>query len=134
MIKLISILKEMMVDKELVNKALKDIRTLGQINPINSREIIFEDGIVSLEVNYFDGHLWISSIYTDIENRNQGKATKVMQDICNIADKYQVPISMGVSPFGKSSNKLNKSQLMKWYTKFGFKNIGFGDMERIPQI
>ena len=108
MIKLLDLLSEMMVDKELVNKALKDIRSLGQMNPINPREIIFEGGIVSLEVNYFDGHLWISSIYTDTENRNQGKATKVMQDICNIADKYQVPIQMDVSPFGKSDNKLNK--------------------------
>lgn len=122
-----------MVDKELVDKALKDIRLLGQQNPINGSETIIDGGVVSFEVNYFDGHLWISSIYTDVDNRGQGKATKVMQDICNIADKYQVPIAMGVSPFGKSDNKLNKSQLIKWYKTFSFKNIGFGDMERLPK-
>jgi hypothetical protein len=131
MIKLKNILKEYTPsDPVAIDKALKDIRNLGSINPINSREIVIDDS-VTVEIGSFDKRLWFSSIYS--VDRSQGNAGKVMQKIVDIADKYGVTIALEAKPFGGKSGApiLNKSQLVAFYKKYGFKPSEFGEMERV---
>lgn len=131
MIKLKKILKEYTPsDPVAIDKALKDIRNLGYPNPINSREIIIDDS-VAIEIGSFDKRLWFSSIYS--VDRSQGNAGRVMQKIVDIADKYGVTIALEAKPFGGKSGTpiLNKSQLVTFYKKYGFKPSEFGEMERV---
>ena len=74
--------------KEDVLKALSEIKTLGTVNPIDGRDM-YIDGI-NIELRYWDGYLWIGSIYVISEERGQGKATRLIQKICDIADKYGI--------------------------------------------
>lgn len=60
----------------------------------------------------------LSQIIIDKESRGQGVGTKVMEEICAFADKYQLRIALTPSSdFGGS-----KSRLIKFYKSFGFKN------------
>jgi len=135
MIKLKNILKEYTQSKPAdIDKAVLEIRKLGVRNPLNSSEIIIDDTII-VEVSNWDKRLWFSSIYST--DRGKGNASRVMKKIMDIADKYKVVVALDPHPFGKSTDKLNKSQLVTFYKKFGFKfeagEAGFGDMERIPK-
>ena len=131
MIKLKNIIKEYVPsDPVALDKALKDIRSLGSVNPINSREIVIDDS-VTVEIGVFDKRLWFSSIYSI--DRSQGNAGKVMQKIVDIADKHGVTIALEAKPFGGKSGSpiLTKSQLVSFYKKYGFKPSEFGEMERV---
>jgi len=131
MMKLKDILKEYTPsDPVALDKALKDIRNLGYLNPINSREIVI-DNSVTVEIGVFDKRLWFSSIYSI--DRSQGNAGRVMQKIVNIADKYGVTIALEAKPFGGKSGLpiLTKPQLVAFYKKYGFKPGEFGEMERV---
>jgi hypothetical protein len=115
-------------DKASINAAIEDIRNLGEINPFNSREVLIDNN-VSVELSNFDGHLWINSIMT--LERGRGDASRVLQKMCDIADKHQVYMGLGASPFGKTKG-LNKSQLIAWYKRYGFKKVDYDTMERPP--
>ena len=133
MIKLKDILKEYTPsDPEALTKALKDIRSLGVPNWMNSQEIVIGDSVM-VEIGIFDKRLWFSSIHS--LDRGQGNAGRVMQKIVDIADKHGVTIALTPKPFGgkDGSPVLTKSQLVTFYKKYGFKpeKGGFGDMERI---
>jgi hypothetical protein len=131
MIKLKDILREYVPsDPANLAKALKDIQSLGYPNPLNSREIVIDNSVV-IEISVFDKRLWFSSIHSI--DKGQGNAGRVMQKIVDIADKYGVTIALTPKPFGTSTDKLNKSQLVAFYKKYGFKpeKGGFGDMERV---
>lgn len=116
-------------DKQDIMNAINDVEALGIQNPFNRSEIIIDDN-VQLEVSNFDGALWISSIFT-IE-RGKGDGSRVLQKICDIADKHNVVIRCSPEPFG-DTNGLNKSELVKWYKRNGFKSIGWGELERLPK-
>ena len=133
MIKLKDILKEYTPsDPEALTKSLKDIRSLGVPNWMNSREIVIDDSVI-VEISVFDKRLHFSSIHS--LDRGQGNAGRVMQKIVDIADKYGVTIALTPKPFGGKNGSpiLTKSQLVTFYKKYGFKpeKGGFGDMERI---
>ncbi len=88
-----------------------------------------------LDINRYDGHLWISGIQST--ERNKGFATIIMQKIVEIADKYQIYCGLSAEPYTNIKYKdiLTASQLKKWYRKFGFKSVK-GDtskLERAPQ-
>jgi GNAT superfamily N-acetyltransferase len=133
MIKLKDILKEYTPsDPDSLTKALKDIRSLGVPNWMNSREIVINNSVL-VEIGIFDKRLWFSSIHS--LDRGQGNAGKVMQQIVDIADKHGVTIALTPKPFGGKNGSpiLTKSQLVAFYKKYGFKpeKGGFGDMERV---
>lgn len=118
--------------KEDVLKALSEIKTLGTVNPIDGRDM-YIDGI-NIELRYWDGYLWIGSIYVISEERGQGKATRLIQKICDIADKYGVFIGLTPTQFGNDKNALNDEQLENFYKKFGFKEKDDIDIfEREPK-
>jgi len=117
-----------------IDKAIRDIEKLGIRNPINSKEIII-DNSVFVEISNWDKRLWFSSLHS--MDRGQGNATRVMQKIVDIADKYNVTIALDAVPFGTGENRMSRSQLVKFYKKFGFAfedgEEDFGDMERVPK-
>lgn len=64
----------------------------------------------------------VSSIYTPIEERNQGHATKLMGLVCDEADAAGKLLLIHVQPYGEPD--MSASQLEKWYAdKFGFIRI-----------
>jgi len=133
MIKLTNLLKEYTPSNSAdIDKAVDEIRRLGIRNPINPKEFII-DGSVSVEIANWDGRLWFSSLYS--MDRGQGNAERVIKKITDIADKYNVTIALDAEPFGTGDKRLNKSQLVAFYKKFGFKfepgEEGFGEMERV---
>jgi len=117
-----------------IDKAIREIEALGIRNPINPKEIVIDNSVI-IEVSNWDKRLWFSSLYS-IE-RGQGNATRIMQKIVDIADKYKVTIALDPHPFGTGTGRLSRSQLVKFYKKFGFEfedgQEDFGDMERIAE-
>ena len=95
-----------------IDKAVKAIEKLGVRNPMNSSEIIIDNSVV-IEIRNWDKRLWFSSLYS-IE-RGQGNASKVMQKIVDIADKYKVTMALDPVPFGSGPGRLSRSQLVKFY-------------------
>jgi GNAT superfamily N-acetyltransferase len=135
MIKLVDILKEYTPsDANSLNNAYREIKKLGPVNPLDPKEIVVDDSVF-VEISVWDKRLWFSSLHS--LDKGQGNATKVMQKIVDIADKYGVTIALDPIPYGKDPNKLTYNQLVKFYKKFGFKfeegEEGFGDMERVAK-
>lgn len=126
MIRLKSLMEYGQSSREDVHKALAGIRSLGYENPFDGSTVI---GNVLVEVSYFDGHLWMSSILS--MEKGKGNAKAVMQQICNIADKYGVYMGLTPKPFGREKG-LSTSQLKEFYKGFGFKPVS-GIYERAPK-
>jgi hypothetical protein len=99
--------------KSKVSTAIDELKSLGYINPFNSREIVLHNA--SVEVSYFDGLLWLSSIYA----HEKGAGSAAMKVIMDIASKHNLTIGLSPQPFG--DNGLNKTQLKDWYKRLGFK-------------
>lgn len=113
--------------REIIEKAIDEIHSLGYRSPFDNGVIINNNVVV--EVYAFDGYLHLSSIMS-IE-KHRGDATEVMHKICEIADKYKVTIHLVPEPFGLGE-RLNKTQLINWYKKFGFKKEKYDVMKRHP--
>jgi hypothetical protein len=120
-------------DPVLIDKAVAAIKRLGVRNPLRPQETLVNNNVM-IEISNWDKRLWISTLQS--LEKGVGNATKVMYMMCKIADKYNVTMALDPSPYGKDPNKLNYSQLVQFYKKFGFKfdegEEGFGDMERLP--
>ena len=117
-----------------IDKAVREIEKLGVRNPINPKEIVIDD-TVFIEISNWDKRLWFSSLHS--LERGKGNASKVMQKIVDIADKYKVTIALDPVPFGTGDGRLKLPQLVNFYKKFGFEfedGEDFGDMERIAEI
>ncbi len=113
--------------KETVILAINDIRKLG-VKHIFTNDTVIDNNVL-VDVSFFDGYLHLSSIMS--VDKGKGDATKVMNKICKIADKYKVTIDLEPTPFG-TGKILNTQQLTNWYKKFGFKMGKYGDMKRNP--
>ena len=115
--------------KEVLQDAVNKIRSLGVKHPFDSSTII---GDVLVEVSNFDGYVRLNSIFS--MEKKKGKANEVMQMICDIADEFQVTITLSPEPFGNDKSIiLNKEELTNWYKKFGFVEHRFEDMKRNPK-
>jgi len=114
--------------KEIIHKAIKEIAAKQEINPFNPREIVF-DG-VAVELSEFEGQMLIMSI----RSWKHGKASGVMHEILDVADKYGITTQLTVDPFGNKG--LKKRQLAEWYKRLGFvKEKGMIDsMIRYPKV
>jgi GNAT superfamily N-acetyltransferase len=68
--------------------------------------------------NKFANTIILSQIVVDKKDRNKGIGTKVMNEICDFADKNNLRIALTPSgDFGGS-----KTRLISFYKSFGFKN------------
>lgn len=67
-------------------------------------------------------------------NRGSGHATALMEKIVSYADEKGIDLVLEAKPFGYSDNiSPSASGLRKWYSKFGFKHVGEGMMQRPSQ-
>jgi hypothetical protein len=87
----------------------------------------------------FDGEpcVWGKSIMVEQTMNNSGLvsvASKVLKQLGELADKHQVIVKLTAQPFGTNvENTLTKEQLEKWYSRFGAKDAGDGNMIRYPK-
>lgn len=118
-----TLLEYLKSDPKAIDAAIAEIEAMNDENPK-----------VFIEASNIGGRLWIGGI-TSTE-KGVGNATKAMSEVCKIADKHNVIISLQPLPYGKDPKRLNKDQLIAFYKKFGFKfeegEEDFGDMERFP--
>ena len=82
-------------------------------------------------------HFKLCSVSVAQDSRKLGIGTIAMNWVCDLADKHQVEIRIGVQPFNASVG-MNKARLIKWYRKFGFKQLPLkdysrGQMYRLPK-
>jgi hypothetical protein len=117
--------------------ALEEIKKLRtEETPLSNKDGVIENnnntiiiGNVKLRISTLDGYLLIDSLISKVKFK--GYAGAVMQKICTIADKYSAYILLTTSPIGKDG--LTYNQLIVWYSKFGFKEIGNSEMLRTPK-
>lgn len=114
--------------KEIIQKAVDKIRSLGYKNPFD-RSTVIDDNVL-VEVDNFDGYMILQSIMTI--DKGRGDASRVLRKICDIADEFGVTIKITPKPFG-TGNILTKKQLVDWYKRFGFVKFGYEDMKRNPK-
>lgn len=77
---------------------------------------------VQVPVHMRDHIMEVSAVFTPIEERKQGFATKLMGLVCDEADAAGKLLLLHVHPYGDPD--LSASQLEQWYSdKFGFTKI-----------
>jgi hypothetical protein len=114
-----------------LNQLVDSIRKMGSPSFIDPRDVIIDDDVI-VNANVFDGMVWLN-ILTISDVRGQGKASKVLDTITQLADQYQVTLALDVKPYGTTKG-LNKTQLMAWYKRKGFQKTGWcSEMTRSPQ-
>lgn len=67
------------------------------------------------------GYLGVS-----VDSRNKGFGRRLLQIVCDAADKVGLPIELDVDPqaqYGQRKPPMNKVQLRDLYAKFGFKKV-----------
>jgi ribosomal protein S18 acetylase RimI-like enzyme len=121
---------------------LKEYESISKQNPMDWRTRYFVMGktddddwcFVMTELQIFDEAIHISSIQTSPAGECEGKgyASKVMQQLIDLADKHGVEMSLDPTPFGQK--KLGVRDLKNWYKRVGFKPDAkyFGEWRRKP--
>ena len=114
--------------KERCKLLLQEYESLTYENPLglrNDRVWIKNepDGLqclVTTDLHYFDDAINFGSIRVSPSERCSGKgyASEVMKIIINLADKYQVPITLEPKPFG--AKQMDVKDLQSWYRRVGF--------------
>ncbi len=101
--------------------AVETIRSLGFTNPLNSQEILINEVKVNV-THYDDKTIWLKSI--EAITPKQGHGTAVLQQIIQIADRFNVSIYLDPMPF----NGMPNQKLVQWYKANGFVR-GIGDFQ-----
>lgn len=105
--------------------AKEAFREGGMVNPIDPRELIFSDGegnpTVGVELSAWQDGIRLSHIRSF--THGQGNASYVLGIITQIADNFEVPITLTPKPTAtpKGVRGLKKSELTAWYKRNGFK-------------
>jgi GNAT superfamily N-acetyltransferase len=68
-----------------------------------------------------DGIREISAVYVPPEQRRQGFATKLIEQLCQEADEAGLVLLLHVQGF--SDEQIGNGNLRDWYTRFGFAPI-----------
>ena len=105
---------------------IKQVRTLGYVNPFDSREIVIGN-IAVIEIfkdNNRPNTVHLSSIRT--VEPGKGNASKVLEKLLSLARKNKVNISLSPVKFGDKG--LSTPNLKKWYARHGFKSGQYGSM------
>ena len=83
------------------------------------RRIITSYGVM-LEIGSFGNFVTLDSIIIPDDKRGKGLATKAMEEFVSLADDHNVPVRLVAKPLETLGERLSKSQLVSWYSKFGF--------------
>lgn len=92
----------------------------AQLSPVSDalRALVDRWPNVALDVHQGpSGHIILSRIVIPADQRNEGTGTRILTELCVIADQHRSPIALTpTSDFGGT-----KSRLERWYRTFGFK-------------
>lgn len=105
----------------LAEQASNEIKSLGEANPLNNREVVLNG--VRLELEPTGDGLRIKTIQS-IE-KGKGSGTDVLNTIKEIADKNGTSIIV----YPEQIENTTKEQLVNWYKKNGFKELPSGEMK-----
>lgn len=110
--------------------AMKFIEELNQTypaNPFNERQRVI--GTAKVEVSAVRNSLVHIS---DITGTGGGSGTKALQELCRLADKYNVTLELTAYGYADTPSEA----LVRWYKKHGFFEVGDDedamDMKRNP--
>lgn len=107
--------------KETLSAFMKDLYKQTQSHPFDDRQRLL--GMVGMEVSPWSGMIHLSSIIS-YEKKGEGQATKALQKLTEMADKYGVILhgtAKAIPEAGaKNKKSLTTEQLKKWYKKNGF--------------
>ena len=84
-------------------------------------QILQVEGIHTIHL-YIDaiGHLVLSMLVVKKECRKQGIGTKIMQMICDYADKNSLVIGLTPADRHKDNGTTSRERLIRFYSRFGF--------------
>ena len=81
----------------------------------------------------YKSHLYISSVYTEPQERGKGFASQMMQEIVDFAKATNQKVQLEVGAFYRDAPAtLNNDQLLAFYGKFGFQKTRGTRMEYDP--
>ena len=115
-----------------IKEAFRDMTSkMGSIEPPMYVLNYGKNGFVSLELKPTSDGIRLSYITVPEQYRGKGLASHALKYLTDIADKYGVNLTLGVSPQGKG---LTTKQLTKWYNRHGFTGVPqmVGEMMRKP--
>lgn len=102
---------------------------MGQRNPFNPREVVFDGGAV--EAYPHDGAMWLKSLRA-VERGGGRRALEKL--LAEVADKNSLRVTLSPTPFDAAAGKrMTEDELRAWYRKFGFEDDEYGDMLRRPR-
>ncbi len=70
---------------------------------------------------------WFARIKSKVEGRGDG--TLLMERVCHHADRLGASIVNEINPYGR----MNLEELIDWFGKFSFKDVGHGVVVRRPK-
>lgn len=90
------------------------------------------EGYVLLELRKFEGAIHISSIMST--EPKKGFASFVLKQLCEMADKHGVVMTLDPKRFGTRKGDLNNAQLRQWYSRHDFApSRKYSGMARMPK-
>lgn len=98
-----------------IDEFLNDFKNATFENGFNPRQRVYKDVIIELSKSFKGVRIHdIRAI-----EKGKGKGTAAMRFICNLADKYQIPLAL----FAKSydDDDITNDDLSRWYEEFNFK-------------
>ena len=108
--------------KRSLSRAMRRIKELGKISPLNNKEIIIGETAVEIQPHMDGESLWFKSIRAFGKGKGQG--TETMNKILKIAKEEEINLRGTVKAF--EAEGMSTQQLRKWYTSLGSKaGIGY---------
>lgn len=85
-----------------------------------SRQIESKYQLKSFLVDEYSGKIKLSSIIVNKDDRGKGIGSKVMEELCQYADKNQKMITLTPAVKDDFQGTSSQSRLISFYKKFGF--------------
>jgi RimJ/RimL family protein N-acetyltransferase len=90
-----------------------------------------ENGLIGyIQLHRAGGTITIHRIWTVFPKRGYG--SKMLRQVCDLADRHQVFIKLKVAPLGRKPYPMSALQLREWYHRHGFR--GEKKLIRSPSI
>lgn len=101
---------------------MEEVKTLFRPHPLlkGCRIAEFEKGLVNIKLDddpSAKNTVYIDGLYATVTGKGYG--SKVLQDICDLADKHKTNLSLWAYSTGHT--KIPEHKLMGFYKKFSFK-------------
>lgn len=130
-------LQHLTEQEDLKKKAQDYIKTIykkGTRNPIGSGVVFgVGEGLVHLELSYFDGHVHITLLAVLEGLTGKGYGGVIMKFMTKEADKQDITLGLSAVPIEIAGKKIPKAKVVKFYKKYGFKKESGDQMKRLPQ-